>query len=310
MLLLVGGDRWWPATLLLFGPRWLFGLPLAALVPLAAWAGRRMVLPLAVAAVLLVGPVMGLCIPLGRLTASGEPTVRVLTCNVKGQCRDNYVLESLIRDSGADIVTLQGCWGPIAIDWPAGWQIVRQGEFIVASRFPIRDIPLPADGSFSQPRRDRILLHCAVESPRGDLPVVAVHLISPRDGIVRVVDRSTVISPSRSGPLEAQIDLRRQAAEEAARYVGALPDCVIVAGDFNLPTDSAIYRQQWAGLSNAFSRCGWGFGYTEWPYSRWCKFGVRIDHVLTGPAWQPLRCWVGQDVGSDHLPVLADLRLR
>jgi endonuclease/exonuclease/phosphatase family metal-dependent hydrolase len=220
------------------------------------------------------------------------------------------VLDALIRDTAADVVALQGCWGPIRINWPADWQIVRHGEFLIASRFPLRDVPLAVGNSPPQPRPPRKLLHCVVESPDGEFPVVAVHLPSPRDGIEQVVDRSTLVRPSRSGPLEAQIDLRRQAAEEAAQYVGGLSDEVIVAGDFNMPTDSAIYRQVWAGLTNAFSRCGWGFGYTEWPSSRVCRFGVRIDHVLTGPAWRPQRCWVGPDVGSDHLPVVADLGLR
>jgi hypothetical protein len=77
MFLAFGGDRWWPATLLLFGPRWLCGLPLLALVPLAVWVRRRMILPLLAAAVLLVGPIMGLCIPWGRLCASSEPTIRL-----------------------------------------------------------------------------------------------------------------------------------------------------------------------------------------------------------------------------------------
>ena len=32
LLLDFGGDRWWLATVMLFGPRWVYGLPLALLV--------------------------------------------------------------------------------------------------------------------------------------------------------------------------------------------------------------------------------------------------------------------------------------
>ena len=42
----------------------------------------------------------------------------------------------------------------------------------------------------------------------------------------------------------------------------------ILAGDFNLPVDSAIYREYWSGYRDAFSDAGWGFGYTEWPRVR------------------------------------------
>jgi vancomycin resistance protein VanJ len=90
-------------------------------------------------------------------------------------------------------------------------------------------------------------------------------------------------------------------------WIGGLSEGVVVAGDFNMPTDSAIYRECWSNLSNAFSKSGFGFGYTEWPTVGGWRFGIRIDHILTGPRWRPQRCWVGPDVGSDHLPLLADV---
>ena len=49
---------------------------------------------------------------------------------------------------------------------------------------------------------------------------------------------------------------------------------------------------------------GLGFGATK--RTRW--FGVRIDHVLAGPGWTTERAWIGPDLGSDHLPMVADLR--
>ena len=66
----------------------------------------------------------------------------------------------------------------------------------------------------------------------------------------------------------------------------------------------------WDDYTNAFSKAGFGFGETRWTTMRGITFGVRIDHILTNEHWRPQRCWVGPDVGSDHLPVIADLRLR
>jgi endonuclease/exonuclease/phosphatase (EEP) superfamily protein YafD len=37
---------------------------------------------------------------------------------------------------------------------------------------------------------------------------------------------------------------------------------------------------------------------------------VRIDHVLIGPGWHADRSVVGDDYGSDHRPVIADITLR
>jgi endonuclease/exonuclease/phosphatase (EEP) superfamily protein YafD len=79
----------------------------------------------------------------------------------------------------------------------------------------------------------------------------------------------------------------------------------IVAGDFNLPVESAIYRTHWGDLRNAFSRAGIGTGYTK--HTRY--WGVRIDHVLASGDIGTHRSFVGRDVGSDHLPLIADLVL-
>jgi vancomycin resistance protein VanJ len=80
---------------------------------------------------------------------------------------------------------------------------------------------------------------------------------------------------------------------------------MVIAGDFNLPVESAIYRQHWAQYRNAFSQTGIGSGYTK--HTR--LFGVRIDHVLSSKDVQPIRSFVGKDVGSDHLPLIADLAI-
>jgi hypothetical protein len=36
---------------------------------------------------------------------------------------------------------------------------------------------------------------------------------------------------------------------------------------------------------------------------------MRIDHVLATPEFTFTKCWVGPDVGSDHLPLLAEVIL-
>ena len=151
------------------------------------------------------------------------------------------------------------------------------------------------------------MLHCIVQTPEREIDFCSVHLLSPREGIEAVLDRQTVLRPSEGPTLAAEIEQRSQESEDAARWVGRLSQSLIVAGDFNMPTDSCIYRRDWAGYRNAFSDAGLGFGYTEWPRVRGFSWGVRIDHVLTGSDWRCRSCWVGPDVGSDHLPLLADL---
>ena len=77
----------------------------------------------------------------------------------------------------------------------------------------------------------------------------------------------------------------------------------MLAGDFNLTAEHSLFHRDWSGYRDAFSWASWGLGHTM--FTR--HMGLRIDHILCGPAWRPRRCDIGPDVGSAHVPVVADL---
>jgi endonuclease/exonuclease/phosphatase family metal-dependent hydrolase len=85
----------------------------------------------------------------------------------------------------------------------------------------------------------------------------------------------------------------------------------ILLGDFNFTDQNQDYRVlTQAGLADAHRSGGWGLGLT-YPKKGWSGGVrlplVRIDFVfLTGDICAQ-RAWVGEDGGSDHLPVLADV---
>ncbi len=301
LLLRLGGDRWWFATLVLFGPRWICALPLAVLGPLAGLMCRRTMLPLAVAALLVFGPIMGFCLPWARLAGHSRPAVRVLTCNVKGHGNDNAALDGLIRDSAADIVALQGCWGQPRVKWPEGWQVVQGGELVIASRYPLREVR-----TWKQGNQIRILA-CVVATPQRDLSFATLHPQSPHQSFDQILDRRTVLRLSGREPITQDTEDRRRDAEQASQWLADGREPKIIVGDFNSPPDSVIYRECWAGYCNAFAEAGLGYGYTEWPRMRRAWFGIRIDHILSTSDYPPRRCWVGPYVGSDHLPLIAEL---
>jgi endonuclease/exonuclease/phosphatase (EEP) superfamily protein YafD len=310
LLLRLGGDRWWFPTVLLFGARWVCGLPLAALVPAAVLLRRRLWRPLLAAGLLVFGPIMGCCLPWARLAAAKQPTLRVLTCNVKGNCANNKALNELIRAVSPDIVALQGCWQEVRVEWPAGWHACRQGGLLVASGYPLREVRFAFRNHPPRQWREVHLVSCLVAAPGRSFSFCTIHLESPHQGLAQLLDRRTVLSPSKGSQLEAGIAnrwLESAAADQWVQGLAGPAEAWLLAGDFNLPTDSAIYQKFWQKYTNAFSEAGWGFGYTEWPRIRKVPFGIRIDHILTGSGWRPLRCWVGPDIGSDHLPLIAEL---
>jgi endonuclease/exonuclease/phosphatase (EEP) superfamily protein YafD len=134
------------------------------------------------------------------------------------------------------------------------------------------------------------------------IPIVAVHLLTPRDGLEAVI----------ASPLRGWHRFREVAAVQRfesgmlRQWVEECPGSIVLAGDFNLTAEHPLYRRDWSGYTNAFSWAGWGLGHTM--FTR--RMGLRIDQVLCGSAWRPDRCWVGPNVGSAHHPVVAELTWR
>lgn len=308
LVLYAGSERWWPATMILFGPRWLFSLPLLILVPLAAWFDRRQLILLFIAAVILFVPVMRVCVPFQRMVST-NPMIRVLTCNVGGPDLDMEKLRRLIQRSGADVIALQECPKETAESVLPGWTILQDQRLTIASRYPVK--PGKSHQTMHPPHRwpRASVLQGFITTPEGELAVCSLQLPSPRYGISSLFDRRRILNLSRLKVLQEEQELRGTTAQEIESLIRTDSVPMIIAGDFNMPVESAWYRQYWADYSNAFSLAGFGYGFTEKVAIRDFEYKVRIDHILTRGKLTAYKCWVGPDVGSDHLPLIADIRL-
>jgi vancomycin resistance protein VanJ len=305
--MVLSGDLWWFGTMLLFGPRWLVTLPLPVLFPLALWRSRRTLFPLIAAALIIAGPFMGLRLPLGKTGCAGAAVLRVLTCNINSGNFDAAALSALILETKADLVALQECPRELRLALPAGWRTVQEGELALLSRFPLHGVK--SLQALHPPHRwpRTTLLCCVVAAPGGDLDFCTVHLPSPRYGLQVMLDRATLLSPSRMSLLFSETSHRWSISRQASAFLASRSLPLVVAGDFNMPVQSAIYREYWGSYSNAFSRTGWGYGWTERAALRGIPIGVRIDQVLSGDGFSPCLCRTARDVGSDHLPLIADI---
>ena len=86
---------------------------------------------------------------------------------------------------------------------------------------------------------------------------------------------------------------------------------IILIGDFNLTDQNEGYEiLRGGGWVDAFRSAGRGFGLT-YPKRSWSGPNllplVRIDFIFVTPGIHPVEAWVGEDGGSDHLPVLAEV---
>src|SRR5262249_55542283 len=290
------------ATLLLFAPRWPWALPLIVLVPLALLGHRRLLWLLAVVAGLVLVPIMGLCLPWGAASAETctGPTLRVLTCNVHHGDLDPDALGALLAAEAPDVVALQS-WSDryrAAVFAFGDWHVERAGQVCLASRYPIRPGELLHDPDFEG--NDSAAARFEIDAPGGTLPFVSLHLDSPRDGLLEEI-RTRGLGADQ---LEENSARRRRQSEAVTRWLEPWEGQPwLLAGDFNTPPESTVYREYWSRYTNAFSAGGFGFGATF--FTR--HTAVRIDHILLGSGWQCRRCWVGPPVGSPHRPVIADV---
>lgn len=298
LLLATASDRWWPATGIMFAPRWVWGVPLALLIPAALVLSRRLLWLLLGAAVVLVFPIMGLCVPWQTYAASVPPEekVRLLTLNTHWVEVKPARLAELIAQTDPDIVALQGCSAHVPAGWfpGPGWHVHNRGQFCLGSRYPILET-----GVLDPAKSENWVRYYRLEAPGGEIQLFNLHLQTPRQGLVAVRHQGL----EGSGKLEQNSAIRREQSAVVAEWIGKVAGRMLIVGDFNTPPESAIYREYWSPFVNAFSQAGLGWGYTFYN----SRTMTRIDHILGGPGWTCRRCWVGPDVGSEHRPVIADM---
>jgi len=95
----------------------------------------------------------------------------------------------------------------------------------------------------------------------------------------------------------------RDLVERVARIEGPL----VVIGDLNITDQQSLYPAVTSYLRDAHRTAGWGMGFT---FTRFVRLGLpmwRIDYVLYSPELVALRTRVGDNGGSDHRPLYAEL---
>jgi len=163
----------------------------------------------------------------------------------------------------------------------------------LASPYPIREVG-PALGESDVTAG--VTYHYAIEMPSRFVSFYSVHLSSPHNAF------RNVLHHNRYGVTRLTFNSLARLREAKVLELDSNDD-TLLAGDFNLPRDSTIFRSHFGEFTDAFTAAGLGYGLSY--YSRWTA--VRIDHILMGKNWRCEHCWVGPDLGSPHRPVIADL---
>ena len=187
------GDSAVPGTVLLFMGRWVFLLPLVALVPAALWLRRDLLLPLALAALVVVGPVMGFRAGWRRLLPAPDcAPIRVLTYNAGGGAVLAQVLPEFLSRWQPHVVALQECGDALAaaVRLSTGWHQHVGRDLCFLSRFPIRDASVMDRSALDRVKQSEekeiggagYVVRFLLDGPRGPIRVGNLHLETPRKG--------------------------------------------------------------------------------------------------------------------------------
>lgn len=225
--------------------------------------------------------------------AEGEP-LKIASVNVlRRNDSPDEVLE-FARTSDADVLVLIDArgkrWRDTLADVgqiyphqaPASW---RDGApVILFSRRPIIE-----ESVIRPPTGERPYLAAEIGIGKQTLTVVGVHPTSPKPQEPRDTKRRNL-----------QLDYLADLIEDASGPV-------VLAGDFNTTPWSPHFGDlvEQAGLRHA----GVGHGYIgTWPVGFW-PLRIPIDHILIKGPIAATDLKRGPAIGSDHFPIIADLRL-
>ncbi|HEU4946227.1 MAG TPA: endonuclease/exonuclease/phosphatase family protein [Kribbella sp.] len=256
-------------------------LAVAALVRRSATAGAALLVP-----ILVWGYMFGHLLVPGK--GGGPHDLRVLSHNVDAANPDPRGTAQEVLDADADVVALEEITpaalkvykAQLASKYP---HVVQRGTVALWSKYPV-DESESVDVGFAWTRA----LRAEVSTPQGTVAFYVAHLASVRVG-------TSGFSSGQRNQTIAQLG-RQIAAEKRAG--------VVVMGDFNGTANDRSLAPITAGLRSAQGAAGYGFGFT-WP----AKFPLaRIDHILVRGV-VPTKAWVLPPTGSDHRPVVADLRI-
>jgi vancomycin resistance protein VanJ len=231
--------------------------------------------------------------------AAGEGcrSLRVLSYNLLADSRVDPQSEvDFLRASDADIIGVQELRPEVAalIDEQVAdiypYRVLHPDGIPgmgLLSRYPIRsEANIQLRSPFS---------HQRAEIDVGGHTLIVINAHPPRPGLT---------------PSDGYVALNRQDIADLVAMASEESPTILL-GDFNATDQSPEYRLlAESPLIDSYRESGWGFGLT-FParVARWDHFPamVRIDYIWHTPDLRATRSWIGPAIGSDHLPLFAEL---
>ncbi|MCF6284450.1 MAG: endonuclease/exonuclease/phosphatase family protein [Candidatus Hydrogenedentes bacterium] len=216
---------------------------------------------------------------------------RVLLANVLTSNTDTQALLDLIAELDPDVICVQEvneAWAKaleaLHADYPSHHVVPRGDNFGIA--LYSRVSPSPPETLFQE------TLH---------IPALAVPL--EINGI-----KARLLTLHALPPLRSELAAQRSRQLDAARaWYEAQEEPALIVGDLNMTMYSPVYRSWLSGIDIKNARAGHG-PLGSWP--EWIPFlRLPLDQCLVSTEIDVVDCRLGPSIGSDHLPLVIDIRL-
>jgi endonuclease/exonuclease/phosphatase (EEP) superfamily protein YafD len=215
--------------------------------------------------------------------------LRILSYNVHSLNRHHADVLKFVREQSPDVAVfleVSDVWADalaaLADDWPHSLTRARSGNFGVAlySRMQL-------EGARIEYLSDRCPAVVAQVDVAGDrVTIFGVHPYPPMG--------------------RGATELRNRQLAKLTELVVSVSGETIVVGDLNTTSWSPAFTDFAGRTGLCDSRAGLGVQ-PSWP-SAWPRLmRIPIDHCLVSPGIRVAQRRLGPDVGSDHLPLIADL---
>lgn len=250
---------------------------------------RRPAVLAALGALLSAAPTIGYWAPPWSRAQAQATSFRLVTFNVWFRTHEPAQIASLLERVKADVVVLQEISTRQALElqthlatYPYSYLEAGLRGAVVFAKWPIRQAEVIDLAQTGVPTAKVV-----VEWQGTPVTLIGTHL---------------------DWPIGAENwRLRNAQLQALGTLASAETGPLLIAGDLNVTPWSPYFRRllEGAGLKD----CAAGHGIAgSWP-ARLSWIGIRIDHCLASRHWSSVEVSVGPRLGSDHLPVIAELTL-
>lgn len=231
--------------------------------------------------------------------ADAEPATWVSLSANLGNMQSAEALAQLMQQHDVDVALFQEAKPEkLSAVANAGWQVQCDAGLCIASRHAFNtehSLSRKVIGGYGN-----FAVMYRLSLAGVDLSLANVHFETPRPALESLLH----LRPDSTALKQRQEDRALQSML-ISEWAHGLRTPLLIAGDFNMPVLSPLYRRFFAPFGNAVSAKAAGVvNYTK--YTRW--HGIRIDHQLYTGGLKPVSSAVLSLPGADHRPVLVKWR--